>query len=77
MRHIDVSLNENEYTQAASRAEEAGVSVSAWIRDLIQSATQPQYPADRLFGILAAETDLADAIDAVVSERSDRVLRVS
>jgi hypothetical protein len=77
MQHIDIALDDKEYAQAVSRAQEAGVGLDAWIHDLIQRASLPSYPVDPLFGMLADEPELADAIDDVVAERSSRVLRAS
>jgi hypothetical protein len=76
MHHIDVSLDDHEFAQAASRAQEAGVSLETWVRDLIRQATAPASPSDPLFGLLADAPDLAAAIDAVVAERTSRGLRV-
>ncbi|HWE62277.1 MAG TPA: hypothetical protein VHB98_11255 [Chloroflexota bacterium] len=77
MQHIDVPLDDHEFEQAASRAQEAGVSLETWVRDLIRHAAVPAYPTDPLFGLLADAPDLADAIDLVVAERDSRRLRGS
>ena len=77
MQHIDVVLNDNDYAQVLSRAEEAGVSVNEWVRELVHHSAVASHPRDPLFGILADAPDLADALDAVVAERGDRVVRAS
>jgi hypothetical protein len=77
VQHIEVTLDDHEFALAVSRAQEAGVSLETWVRDLIRGAAMPIYPTDPLFGLLANEPDLADAIDAVVAERGSRTLRVS
>ncbi|MGH2391484.1 MAG: hypothetical protein ACRDIE_25090 [Chloroflexota bacterium] len=77
MPRIDVSLNDHEFALAATRAHEAGVSLEAWVHDLISQAALPDRPTDPLFGLLANEPELADAIDAVVADRGSRVLRGS
>jgi hypothetical protein len=75
MPHIDVILDDREFAEAASRAQEAGISLEAWVHDLIRRATVSSYPVDPLFGVLADQPELADAIDAVVAERGSRRLR--
>lgn len=75
MRHVDVALDDQEFAQIAARAREAGVSPEEWVRRLIRQAALPAQPSDPLFGSLADEPELADAIDAVVAERSHRALR--
>jgi hypothetical protein len=77
MQHVEVTLDDNEFAQATGRANEAGVSLDVWIRDLIRQAALPARPTDPLFGLLADEPELTDAIDAVVAERGSRTLRVS
>ncbi len=77
MMHLDVLLDDHDYSRARAVAREAGMSMEEWIRDLIRHATQPLEPSDPLFGLLADEPSLADAIDTVVAERPQRVLRVS
>ncbi len=77
MQHIDVVLNDSDYAQVVSRAQEAGVSVSEWVSGVIHHSAVDSRPLDPLFGILANAPELADALDAVVAERADRVLRAS
>jgi hypothetical protein len=77
MRHVDVTLDDQEFAQAASRAQAAGLSLESWTRELIRRAATKDFPTDPLFGLLADQPDLADAIDAVVAERSSRTLRAS
>lgn len=77
MQHVDVALDDQECALAVSRAREAGVSLEDWVRDLVRRAAVPTYPSDPLFGSLADEPDLTDAIDGVVAERGNRTLRVS
>jgi hypothetical protein len=76
MQRIELTLDDSEFAQAAGRAKEAGVSLDVWIRALVRQASLPAYPTDPLFGLLADETGLADAIDAVVAERGSRALRL-
>lgn len=75
MQQIVVILDDQEFAQVVTRAQEAGVSVEAWVHDLVRQATAPMQPIDPLFGLLAGEPELADALDAVVSERGTRALR--
>lgn len=75
MQHIDVTLDDHEFDQAEALAREAGVSVETWVRDVIRRAALPTQPTDPLFGLLAGEPDLTDALDAVVAERASRTLR--
>jgi hypothetical protein len=75
MRHLDVTLDDQDFAQAAKRAKEVGLSLEAWARDVLRQAAQPGRPTDPLFGILADEPELADAIDAVVAERGQRTFR--
>jgi hypothetical protein len=76
MQQIELTLDDNEFAQAAGRAKEAGVSLDVWIRDLIRQAALPASPTDPLFGLLADAPDAADALDAVVAERASRTLRL-
>jgi hypothetical protein len=69
--HIDVVLDDHEFAEAASRAQVAGISLEAWVHDLIRATVSP-YPVDPLFGVLADQPELVDAIDAVVAERGSR-----
>jgi hypothetical protein len=75
MQHIEVALDDHEFAQAATRAQEAGISVEEWVRDFVRQAAAPTQPTDPLFGLLADEPELADALDAVVAERGSRPLR--
>jgi hypothetical protein len=75
MQHIEVALDDHEFAQAATRAQEAGISIEDWVRDVVRQAAIPAQPADPLFGLLTDEPELADAIDAVVAERGTRPLR--
>lgn len=72
MPHINVTLDDREFEAAANRAQAAGVSLEAWVHDLIRHAIVSPYPTDPLFGVLANEPELADAIDAVLAERGSR-----
>ncbi len=76
MQHIDLILDDHEFAEATNRAQEAGVSLEAWVQELIRHAAVAPYPVDPLFGDLADQPELADAIDAVVAERVSRRLRV-
>jgi hypothetical protein len=73
MQHIDVSVDDQEFALAASQAHDAGISLEAWVRNLIRHAT---LPTDPLFGLLVDEPELADALDAVVAERGSRRSRL-
>ncbi len=75
MKHIDVILDDQEFTQANTLARQAGGSLEQWIRRLIHDAALSPHPSDPLFGLLADEPELADAIDAVVAERPQRELQ--
>jgi hypothetical protein len=72
MPHLEVTLDDHEFAEATKRAQEAGVSLAAWVHELIYRATVTPYPVDPLFGMLADQPELADAIDAVGAERGSR-----
>ncbi|HVA92857.1 MAG TPA: hypothetical protein VNL71_23795 [Chloroflexota bacterium] len=77
MMHIDLDMDEQEFARASAAARTAGVSIEEWVGGLIRRASQPLQPSDPLFGYLANDPELADAIDEVVAERSGRGLRAS
>lgn len=79
MATVTISIDERQWAQARAQAETEGMSVEEWLQRLIQRSTSSspyERPRDPLFGLLANEPDLADAIDGVVAERRQSRLRV-
>ena len=55
---ITIYLDEITEKKARSAAKQAGKSLSAWLRAVIETAPEPEWPNDfvRLFGSIADET---------------------
>jgi len=61
MAQITIYLDELTEKKARSSAKRAGKSLSAWLRAVIETAPEPEWPNDfaRLFGSIADETFVA------------------
>jgi Ribbon-helix-helix protein, copG family len=78
MIQITITVDEQVLARARELAQAEGVSVEEWLRVLIRqgvASTPRAKPRDPLFGMVAGDPDLADAIDEVVAERFQMQLR--
>jgi hypothetical protein len=78
MTQITITIDEQVLARARELAQAEGLSVEEWLHLLIRqgvASTPHVKPRDPLFGIVADDPDLADAIDDVVGERFQMHLR--
>lgn len=80
MAQITIDVDEDELARARALAAAEGLSVEDWLHVLIERGAIPAPPVrphSPLFGMVANEPELADAIDRVVAARQSSETKVA